>query len=471
MTDPDGQRPQLTFRTRLTIALVIAAIVPLVVTALVALVLDAALGGQAGGRPGVWLFAALVVGALAIPFAFLSAPELLSPLRALARSVDRVSTGEPAVSLPATGDDELGRLVDSHNRLASDLVRRSQQVAAILDAVGSLSPGDGTEKLLQRARRDARVIFSLIDASVSLGRPASVLEDEVVPGEPRQLSAVLRLGDEDLGMLFGRLPATRVWGRSDQDLYELFASHVAVALRNAELLARVESQNARLLELDAAKDDFLRGVSHNLQSPLTSIRAHADELARERPDGRLEIIGEQADRLSRMVRQLLTVSRLESGAIRPRSEVINLAARARRAWEALGAGDVEFELRDASDGWLAVADPDQLDQVLWAVLDNAVTYGERRPVEIDIGPKPSTSQLRLTVADGGAGISEYDRQRLFTRFARGAEPSDGGSGLGLYVSRELCRAMGGDLVLEAAAGGVGAAFSVYLPAEPVRDNS
>ena len=85
-------------------------------------------------------------------------------------------------------------------------------------------------------------------------------------------------------MLVGHLPATRPWERADQDLLELFASEVAVAIRNAQLFAQVEAQNTQLLELDAAKDDFLRGVSHNLQTPLTSIRAYADQLA-DRPPG------------------------------------------------------------------------------------------------------------------------------------------------------------------------------------------
>ena len=173
----------------------------------------------------------------------------------------------------------------------------------------------------------------------------------------------------------GHVPATRTWERADQDLFELFAIEVSAAMRNAQLYARVEHQNTRLVALDEAKDDFLRGVSHNLQTPLASIRGYAQQLTGETPDRRLVIITEQTDRLSRMVRQLLTVSRIESGALRPRLEVFALAPRVRRTWEALGAADVSFSLDDRSEGWLALADPDQLDQVLWAILDNAVRYG------------------------------------------------------------------------------------------------
>jgi signal transduction histidine kinase len=167
-----------------------------------------------------------------------------------------------------------------------------------------------------------------------------------------------------------------------------------------------------------------------------------------------------------MVRQLLTVTRLESGALKPRGEVVALAHPIRRAWEALAAEGVAFKVDDRSAGWLAVADVDQLDQVLWALLDNAVKYGGRKAVDVEIAPAPP-SRVRLTVADHGSGVADADRARLFRRFERGAErTADDGSGLGLYVSRELCRAMDGDLVLEPTNAGRGAAFSVYLPGEP-----
>jgi signal transduction histidine kinase len=168
-----------------------------------------------------------------------------------------------------------------------------------------------------------------------------------------------------------------------------------------------------------------------------------------------------------MVRQLLTVTRLESGILRPRSEVLSLGTRVRKAWEALGVDDVDFDFQDRAEGWLAIADPDQLDQVLWALLDNAVKYGRGTPIVASSGVDEATGRLRLTILDHGPGIAEADRDRLFSRFERGGEAApDGGSGLGLYVSRELCRTMDGDLVLESAATGRGAAFTIVLPGEP-----
>jgi signal transduction histidine kinase len=465
--DQPGQGSGFSFRTRLTAALIATAVIPLAAFGLVAFLADAVARGGADPTIGrLLLFGLAVTIVVAVLVSYLIATDLTRPLRAIASAVDRVSAGDLSTPISVPGDDELARLAESHNRLAADLDRRDRELARILAAIADLSPRDGVSFLAIRAAVDAQRAFELPEAEVHLGDPNEFPAEEVVPGEMRPLRAVLRAGDEDLGVLVARLPPLRPWARADQDLLELFASEVAIAIRNAQLFERVEAQNQQLLELDAAKDDFLRGVSHNLQTPLTSIRAHADQLGRDRPDRRLDVIAEQSERLSRMVRQLLTVTRLESGALRPKVEVVSLGTRTRKAWEALGAADVPFSLDDASDGWLAIADADQLDQVLWALLDNAIKYGRGAPVSASLAPDPATAMLRVTIADGGPGVPDDDRGRLFGRFVRGTETApDEGSGLGLFVSRELCRAMGGDLVLEPPAEGRGAAFSVYLPAE------
>jgi signal transduction histidine kinase len=461
----------LSFRTRLTIGLVASSIIPLAGFGAVLLIMGGSSLEPTMGR--ILLFVLVVAVIAAVLFAYLLAADLTAPLRAIAAAVERTSAGDLSTPIVVPGEDELARLADSHNRLAADLERRNRELGRILAALESGSPRDSPTFIIGRAATDARSAFGMIDARVLLVDPATIPEEERVPGESLPVRAVLRLGGEELGVLVGYLPATRLWDRADQDLLELYASEIAVAIRNAQLFAQVESQNAQLLELDAAKDDFLRGVSHNLQTPLTSIRATADQLARERPDRperRLGIIIEQTDRLSRMVRQLLTVTRLESGALKPRSEVVALAHPIRRAWEALAADNVQFKVDDRSAGWLAVADVDQLDQVLWALLDNALKYGERSPIRVEIEPDPPAGRLRLTIADRGPGVSDADRQRLFRRFERGAaRTADDGSGLGLYVSRELCRAMDGDLVLEQRGVDGGAVFSVYLPGEPPED--
>jgi signal transduction histidine kinase len=416
----------------------------------------------------------LLVIVVAVTFAILLAAVLASdlgaPLRQIASSVERVSAGDLATRIELPGDDEFSRLADSHNRLAADLARRNGELRLILDALARVTVSDRPEDIAGAAATGARDAFGMIDSEVLLVDPREIPVEDAVPGDPIPLRSEMVAGGETIGVLVGRLPATRRWDRADQDLLDLFAIEISAAIRNAQLYARVEDQNNQLLELDRAKDDFLRGVSHNLQTPLASIRGYAGQLEAERPDHRLEIITEQVDRLSRMVRQLLTVSRIESGALRSRQEVFAPVPRVRRTWEALGAADVPFSLDDNAEGWLALGDGDQLDQVLWALLDNAVVYGGRTPVDTAVTVDKAASLLRIEIGDRGPGISEDDRTRIFRRFARGAErPSGEGSGLGLYVSRELCRAMGGDLELAPAIPGWGAVFTITLPAEDARE--
>lgn len=452
----------LSLRVRISVAVLVAALAPLSIFGALLVV-----GGTASD-PGVLrlLLVALVIAVVVgTAIGYLVAGSLTSPLRALAAALDRAASGEQATRLPVASDDELGRLVERQNALASDLGRRNRQLAEVLEAVSTYSPRDGADRLVDLAVDDARGTFGMLDAKIVLGDPASLPPIDRVPGDQIPVRAALRAGGEPLGVLTGRVPATARWERADQDLLDLFATIVAVGLRNAELFARVEDQNRRLVELDAAKDDFLRGVSHNLKTPLARIRAYADQLAAEMPDRRPLIIAEQSERLSRMVGQLLTVSRVDSGVVHPVPEVFALGPRVRRAWEALGASGIAFDIVDRGAGWLVAADPDQVDQVVWALLDNAVKHGRGEAIQVTVSVDEAASRVRLTIADAGPGVTAANREALFGRFARGSTDEDG-TGLGLYVARALSRANHGDLVLEPPdPERPGAAFTLSLPAE------
>ena len=459
---------EIPFRVVLTVAFMAVATLPVAVFGLV--ILGAGWERDESGMVGLLALAVAGSIVLGLLVAYAVGARLTAPLRRITAAVERVAAGDAGPPIHLTGDDELARLAESHNRIAADVRRRNAELAALLQAIAAYAPSAGVAPLVAQAGADARAIFGLIDGQIELG-PVPAEEEEWVPGDPRPVQAIVRAGAEPLGVLRGHLPATREWEPADQDLLELFASEVGVALRNAEMFGQIETQNARLLELDAAKDEFLRGVSHNLQTPLTSILAYVDQIRANVPDQetdrRLAIVAEQSRRLTRLVRQLLTVTRIEAGALRSEPEVMALAPRVRRAWEALNAVEVPFELSDGAAGWLVVADPDQLDQVLWALLDNAVKYGGRDgAVQVAIRADVKAGILETTIADHGPGISAADRKRLFGRFVRGGGRAAEGTGLGLYLSRQLLRAMSGDLRLEPARKGHGAAFTLTLPGEP-----
>ena len=464
---------------------------------------------------GVVLAIALTITVLwAVFLSFVLARGLIHPMRELTVTLDRLQAGDLSARIEAPADDELGRLAESHNRLAAALAARNESLHQVLEALAALSPREGIGPLVAAAEQSATTAFGFRSVEVLLaggadgpggaagaggtggagvgnadgagdGRGATGAQgapqsDERVPGEAWTVVAPLRLGDDQVGWLRAVVPPMRDWGPADADLLALFGSQLAAAVRNAELYTAVSS-------LSELKSEFLRGVSHNLQTPLTSIRAFAERLEARDHDPALRIIVEQTDRLTRLVAQLLTVSRLEAGILHPREEVVALAPMIRRAWESLGHDEVRFSLQDESAGWLAVADRDWVDQVVWALLDNAVKHGGGEPIEVAIrvehagdgaaepagansvdGPgdrppgRPSTvDRLVVAVRDHGPGVSDVARERLFDRFATGA--ANGGTGLGLNVARGLLQAMGGSIAVEHP--GEGAAFVFTIPAE------
>ena len=223
----------MSFRARLTLSVVVGAVLPLTGFGLVLVGTEVARTGELDSTlVRIVLFVLAVAIIVAVLFAYVLSNNLTAPLRAVSRAVERASAGDLSVRVEVAGEDELARLVESHNRLAAALERRNAELGRILLAIGETSPRDGLDRLVAQATRSARSAFGMIDARIELGDPTLVPVEEDIPGESRPIRAVLALPDERVGVLVGHLPATRSWDAADQDLLELYASEVAVAIRN-----------------------------------------------------------------------------------------------------------------------------------------------------------------------------------------------------------------------------------------------
>ena len=270
---------------------------------------------------------------------------------------------------------------------------------------------------------------------------------------------------------------------ADLNLFGLLGQHAATAIEHALLYTRVRVQSDELNRMAAVQTDFLRGITHDLQTPLTSIRALASELqgtnvvdASARMD--LQTIAHQADRLRRMVGQLLAVSRLEVGALTPRQEVFRAGPLVRRTWDALRDVEHRFALQQAGPAHLVVADPDRLEQVLWALMDNAVKYspaGSPVTLRIEAREAPDGNGLvsEISVRDAGPGMDAVTRERAFEQFFRADDArrlAPDGSGIGLYAARGLVEAMGGQIRI-ASEPGDGTSIILTLPAERADDGA
>ena len=426
---------------------------------------------------GVTLALTLV---LALLFSVVLSRQLRIRLGAVRDGIAAVARGDLTTRLPEGDRDEIERLAGSHNRLAAMLERRDRMIWGSTEAIEQLHPERGAERLGADAVEAARRIFGLeaawlrtVDGSVIAASPPGS-----IPAPDANIHASMLPGSADL-RLDGRAADPASWSASDRMLFDLYARDLGVVIRDAGLFAGAARRADRLGRINRLQQDFLQAIGHNLRSPLTRILMASDDL-RTYPETatstrtRADAIHADAARLSRIVAQLLTLSRLDAGAYEPAAELLELAPLVRRSWDGL-ASDRRFDVVDHSSGALAVGDRSAVEQVLWILLDNAVTYAPTGPIQVTIdirtaardGRNATGTELVVRVSDEGPGVASADRSRIFDRFQRGST-SEGreGTGLGLDVARGLLGAMGGRLWLDSG-DGPGATFAFALPAELV----
>jgi hypothetical protein len=240
--------------------------------------------------------------------------------------------------------------------------------------------------------------------------------------------------------------------------------------------AELRAVNERLREVDRMKDDFVSTVSHELRTPLTSIRAFAEILA-DNPDTPAEkrqkfigVILKETERLTRLINQILDLAKIESGRAEWHTEAVDLGELVRDAESAADAlfreKAVRLETEIAAGLPTVDADRDRLMQVMLNLLSNAVKFCEREKGLVRVRVRAEPGRVRVDVADNGVGVAPEDHEQIFEKFRQvGDTLTDRpqGTGLGLPISRQIVRHLGGELWIESDAGR-GATFSFTLPA-------
>jgi PAS domain S-box-containing protein len=366
------------------------------------------------------------------------------------------------------GPDDLA-LAEELARRASTAVENAQlyreveeraQAARVLETVGDgvfLVDGDGVVRIWNRAA----------EAITRLPR-------EEVVGRP--VAGVLSGWDD----LHGRIqvagapgPATAATLPVELDGQERWLSISGVGFEEGTVYAFRDLTEERALE--QIRQDLVSTVSHELRTPLAAIYGSALTLAR--PDLELEeamtaklleVIVEESSRLADIVNELLLASQLDAGRLQVHVERCDARALTESVLDAarthLPEG-ITVELETDDDLPLVVADEGHLRQVLGNILDNAVKYSPGGG-DVRIRVEPADAYVRFTVADHGLGIPASERGRIFEKFYR-LDPDMtggiGGTGLGLYISRELVRQVKGRIWVEPN-GGRGSIFHVEIPA-------
>jgi two-component system, OmpR family, sensor histidine kinase KdpD len=244
----------------------------------------------------------------------------------------------------------------------------------------------------------------------------------------------------------------------------------AVLAELRELSAERDRMEAEAIEAgalrrsDELKTALLRSVSHDLRTPLTSIIAagtalDSPTLTEQERHELSEAVVQEGQRLSRLVENLLDVSRLESGSAEPRREPIDLAGVLEAARESIGGDGNEIKLGADPGVPALVADPVQLERAFANLLENGVRHGGGRPVLVR--SRETGGRLVVRVVDQGPGIPEQERERIFEPFYR-RESGNRGFGLGLAIAKGFIEANGGEIAVESVPG-QGSTFVVSFP--------
>ncbi|HEX7191812.1 MAG TPA: ATP-binding protein [Thermoanaerobaculia bacterium] len=263
-------------------------------------------------------------------------------------------------------------------------------------------------------------------------------------------------------------------------LAELLAERAALAIENAKLYTEQVDARRKVEDLSRLKDEFLSIASHELRTPVTSIKGYtqlAKTLIREgelnTSEEYLEIALDQIDRMSRLILELLDVSRIETGRLEIRREPIHWPGFVRDVvhHHHTSYSDRRFHLNLPDRSTRIVnGDRDRLEQVLGNLLENAVKYSPEGS-DIYVVVEDRSDSVVTAISDRGIGIPADEIQQVFERFHRGRQVSStnyGGLGLGLYITKQIIERHGGSIWVESKEGS-GTTFFFSLPTEHVTD--
>jgi two-component system sensor histidine kinase KdpD len=311
--------------------------------------------------------------------------------------------------------------------------------------------------------KEYSVIQWVYERGKSAGRFTETLAQATAQYHPLQTPTRI------VGVIGIRLKKDKRLAFDQEVLLETFLSQVSLAIER-ELLDEAAEQTAMLRESERLQSTLLNSISHELRTPIATLKGASsslmDPIAGANESARAELtrdIQSAADRLNRLVENLLDMSRLESGRLEIKREWCDVG-------DLIGVAVKQVDDCARKHPLSIHIDPDLplikldfvlIEQVLVNLLDNACNY-TAEGTAIRIAARVYDTKVEISVSDEGQGIPEELRERIFDKFYRLPGTASGGTGLGLSISRGLVEAHGGRLTAENAAQG-GATFTIHLP--------
>ena len=435
----------------------------------------------AAGVAQLWFYRTLLIAGVLVAaglyLAFFLANRIVEPLRQLTESTAKIAGGDLNAKVPVTSHDEVGVLAAEYNRMAerirqlrsSDLGKlmvAQQTTEAAIDSLYDpviVTDGEGhvtklnpaAEEIFGSEKENAGKHIGEIARDVRIaGAVAEAIESQR-PVAREGMASVLPLGVDGSERAF-RLRTTPMRDNGSR------------LLGAVTLLEDI----THLREIDRLKSEFIATASHELRTPLTSVQMGVHLLLEgavgELNDRQAEVLTacrEDCERLDKLMRDLLDLSRIEAGesqpalkTVRTREFIINATEDLRPQVESKGLSFnviVPIGLPDVT------IDPSQIERVLANLVVNAIRYTKQG--EIRIGAEPRGNYLAVSVSDTGAGIPQEYLPHIFDKFVQVPGAATGGAGLGLAISRLIIEAHGGQISAQSELGH-GSTFTFTLPA-------
>jgi len=416
-----------------------------------------------------------IVGAVVLSLfvAWWLAASLLKPIKALTASAVAVGEGDLERSVPEVSRDELGQLAHAFNTMSAKL--RSYREATVAKVLRTQRTMEAT---LTSAPDPVFVVDR--DGTHAVRNPAATqlaAEPDFVGGKfPPQLAEALERvqasGEHYLPTDYGRAITLRV-GREDRHYLPRILA-IGDKLTEFKGAAVILQDVTKFRLLDDAKTNLVGTVSHELKTPLTSLRMAVYLLLEQKLEGLtatqrelLESARDDADRLLRILDNLLDLARLEAGASTLNRREVGLAlfldeiARETRGFVEAAGQTLEVTVAPALVGASLTIDPERLRHVFMNLLTNASKYSPTGGV-ITLSASSEPGFVRFAVRDQGPGIPVASVGRVFDRFYRAPDQEKAGAGLGLAIAREIVVAHGGSIACTSNVG-EGTEFHFVVP--------
>ncbi|MHC4840580.1 MAG: HAMP domain-containing sensor histidine kinase [Planctomycetota bacterium] len=421
---------------------------------------------------GSVLFTVLVLFLAGSGLSFVIAQIVIRPIRIVRRAADKIASGNLEATLNVDSKDEIGSLLEAFNSMCKEIRERVVQMEVSRRELSAIVDNMAEGVLLVNIQGDCLL------ANKAAGKLLNVEVDKLIDSH---LWEILRMAEVD--ELISSLPTLerprRMWvevhNKLDQrQVLQFVATPVfetADGLRQSVILVSDATEDQKLLEM---RQDFVANVSHELKTPLTSISAYVDTLLDGAADDEavrrpfMEKIQSNTTRLTKLVSDILNISRLESGTgDESRHNIdLNLFAEALLERHKDKADDkkITLTLNPAKEAAICLANEEDLTEAVENLVVNAISYTPENGT-VTVGIDSTDNGLELAVSDTGVGIPKEGLARVFERFYRVDKARSralGGTGLGLAIVKHVAIKHGGKVEAESEEG-KGSTFRITLP--------